>query len=304
MGHAAAALYNELRVRSITLLIIGGMTEINQENTTAKQALGTAVAGPAVNLGLGFFCMMVAKWMPPSAVDLRLIFFVTGIMNLFLAIFNMLPAYPLDGGRALKAVLELRMSPMGASEATCTVGRIIAIILSILGFTHGDPFLVIISFFLYFGAESDRTRTKVQLALAGLRAEQAMTIRVVSVGPERPITSVAREMLMHDAAAAMVRDVRRTYGVVLPDQLLGRTTDTVNSLVDGEPIVIRFDDPLDEVAHKIQWSQKPAIVLDRYNTPVGVVTNGEIMRAARLRILADQGLETSSQTIEAKDRSF
>ena len=301
MGHAAAALKFQLPVGSITLLIFGGATEIDQEDATPKQALVTALAGPAVNLMITVFTLVLVKWLPTTMPDAKLMLLILGVMNLFLLVFNLIPAFPLDGGRALRALLQLQMSSMRASYWTAQTGRLTALLLGCFGLYIGDLILVMLSVLLYFGAQSERTQTTIRSALEGLVAEHAMSTRVISVSPYLSITAVARDMLMGDARAAIVESAGHIHGVVLPEDLRGMSQDTVAVLMDGAPLIAQANMPLNEVSRKLTWTGKPAIVIGDDGGVVGVVTNAEIIRAARLKILAEQSIESGSETDEGSD---
>ena len=108
-------------------------------------------------------------------------------------------------------------------------------------------------------------------------------------------------MLMQDAVAALVRDSGQTYGVVRPTDLGNQWDSTVGELVDGEPLWALEDDSLAELVREIRWHKKPAIVLDRYNAPVGIVTMKEAARAAELRRIADRGLSASGASTESQE---
>jgi Zn-dependent protease len=302
IGHATMALRFEMPVRAITLMILGGMTEIDQEDASPKHLFLVAAAGPAVNVALGVTCIVTARVLPSSWTDLMIYLVLFGGLNLFLAVFNLIPAMPLDGGRMLKATLSFRMDSVRAGHITGTVGRTIALIGGMYGLMRGDLVLVLLSVFLYFGAGTDQINTSIQSALDGLMARQAMSVRVVSLDPQTAVTSAARHMLMQDAQVILVRDARQTYGAVLAESLHRSRAELISELVDGKPLYAWTDDPLPEIVRAMRWHGKPVIVKDRYNTPVGVVTDEDVVRAARLRILADRGLPDPLSSVESQEK--
>ncbi len=300
IGHAATALRFGMPVRAITLMILGGMTEIDQDEATPKETFLVAAAGPAVNLVLGVLCILGARVLPGAWTDVMIFLVLFGGLNILIAVFNLIPSMPLDGGRMLKSVLSFRLDVSRAAQITGTIGRSLALIGGLYGLMYGEFMIVLLCVFLYFGAGADQINTSIQEALEGLEAQQAMTIQVVSIPPHSSIPSVARHMLIRDAQVALVRDVHTTYGVILAQRLNRSRAETAADLVEGEPLFAWADDPLPEVVRTMRWHDKPVIVKDRYNTPIGVVTHDDVIRAARLRILADRGLPDQVSSTESR----
>ena len=236
----------------------------------------------------------------PLWVDVQVFLLLFGFINLFLAIFNLIPAFPLDGGRILQAALRMRLSDERATRLAAGLGRILAVAGMIFGLMRGDLLLAVLAVFLFVGAGAELSAVQVRTALDELKARQAMVTRVVSVGPARPVTSVARHMLFHDAQAAIVRDMYGTYGVLLPDDLDPDVAEA-GDLVDGEPLVAHADDLLPPLVKEMRWRRKPVIVHDDHNTPIGVLTFTEVTRAANLRRLADRGLGPEPRPVESEE---
>ncbi|MEE2786225.1 MAG: site-2 protease family protein [Myxococcota bacterium] len=301
MGHALVALATGGRVRKITLMALGGMTEIDQDDATPGQTMAVAFAGPLANLILGFICLAAARGVGLVSTDGQLFLMMLGGINLILAAFNLLPTFPLDGGRILKGLLAWKLTEKRAADVTSTVGRTFAMFLGLLGLARGDVFLMFVATFLYFGAATDARAVGNREALDGLTARQAMTTRVVNVSPHRPITSVARHMLMQDATAALVSTRTDTLGVILPADLRQSESDEVGDLIDGPALYVDLDEPLPDIVREMRWSRRPAIVRDRYNAIVGVVTLAEVERAITLRKIADRGLVSPDASIESQE---
>jgi Zn-dependent protease len=300
IGHAAVALHYNMPVRAITLMILGGMTEIDQDDASPKETFLVALAGPAVNLVLGLICIVTARLLPMTWTDVLIFLALFGALNVLIAVFNLIPSMPLDGGRMLKSALTWRLDVTRAARIAGTIGRALALGGGLYGLMLGEFMIVLLCVFLYFGAGADQANTSVQEALQGLTARQAMTIQVVSVPPHASMPSVARHMLMRDADVALVRDAHGTYGVILAQTLNRARAESAADLVDGEPLSAWEDDALPELVSLMRWHEKPVIVKDRYNTPIGVITHEDVVRAARLRILADRGLEEYIQSTESQ----
>jgi hypothetical protein len=194
-------------------MLLGGVAEIDHEAATPRQQAWMAFAGPLVSLILGVGSLALSL-VDGLLLDLRAALYIFGGMNLALAIFNLIPAYPLDGGRILRALLAARLQPMRATRISASVGRVLALCGVGFALMLPDPMLLLVSVFVFLGASADEAATTMRLGLAGLRARQAMARRVASVEPSRSLSSVARHMLFQGASAAIVRDAQSVRGVL------------------------------------------------------------------------------------------
>lgn len=287
LGHALVAIRQGGQVKAITLMVLGGVAQIDHEGATPRQQAWMAFAGPLVSLILTAVSMGLSN-IDGLWLDLRAGLFIFGGMNLALAVFNLVPAYPLDGGRILRAVLASRLPALRATRIAASVGRVLA--LTGMGFAlmHGDPMLLIVSVFVFMGASADEAATTMRLGLSGLRVRQAMARRVASVDPGRPLATVARHMLFQGATAAIVRDERGVRGVLSVRDVQRGPTRVAGEVLKGEALWAHVDDDLAMVVGHIQKStQSGAIVVDDMNTIVGVVTYEDLARVVALRGAAD-----------------
>jgi Zn-dependent protease len=144
-GHALAARHFGIATRDVTLLPIGGLARLERLPSDPRQELWIALAGPAVNVVLvGFFAVPAVLFGSAVAAQLMMI-------NLGLVLFNMLPAFPMDGGRVLRAVLAGSLGNLRATEIAAAVGRVMAVIFGVAGLLW-NPMLIFIAMFVWFGA--------------------------------------------------------------------------------------------------------------------------------------------------------
>ncbi len=292
LAHALTALRCGGRVRAITLMVLGGVTEIDHPDATSRQQLWTALNGPLASVALGALALALSR-IPALPADLLVVMVLFGWLNLVVAVFNMLPAFPLDGGRVLRAVLEPRLGVERALGVVATIGRVAAMLLVVWGVAAHALMLILVGAFVFMGAGAEQARGRTRTAVGGLTARQAMVTRVASVAPTLRISGVARHMLLQGAEAALVRDLDGLRGVLLPADL--RTVDgTAGERVDGEPLLVGIDDSLAIVLLAMERRERPAVVLDHFNAVVGVVTPSAINRVARLKRLADADLPAPS----------
>lgn len=149
-GHAIAGLYFNLTTRSITLYPIGGVALMDMSSCKTKEEFIIALSGPAVNFAL-IIPLWLIKFLFPNDFNEHLFF-----VNVVILIFNMIPSYPMDGGRVLRATLALLMKNYeDATIIACHIGKFFCILMSLFGVFFGSPSITIIAFFVFFASSSE-----------------------------------------------------------------------------------------------------------------------------------------------------
>lgn len=183
LGHALAARRYGIPTRDITLLPIGGVARLERMPSEPRQELVVAIAGPAVNVviaALLFAGLALTGGPDPVALDPSGESVVRGSMvrrllqvNVMLVLFNLLPAFPLDGGRVLRAGLAMRMEYARATRLAATIGQGMAVLFAFVGL-QGNPFLLLIAVFVWLGAQQESTHAQMQHTLDGATVRDAM----------------------------------------------------------------------------------------------------------------------------------
>ena len=194
-GHALVAKYYKVNVPSITLLPIGGVASLERMPDKPIQEFLIAIAGPLVNFVLAVLllplCFVVYNLdtrlsgapltlsnllgIMQTATPAGLVIYLT-ITNIALALFNLLPAFPMDGGRILRALLAMTTSYVQATRIAVFVGRIMAVLFAIWGIAGGGGiFMLLIAFFVYVGGGSEREAVESRAVLKNVLASQALT---------------------------------------------------------------------------------------------------------------------------------
>lgn len=203
LGHALTARRYGIRTRDITLLPIGGVARLERMPEDPRQELAVALAGPAVNVSLAFifFVALVIKGQPVFPLDfgdlsvlsvnfLRRLLWV----NVILAGFNLLPAFPMDGGRVLRAFLAMKMDYVRATHMAANVGQIMAFIFGFIGlFTN--PFLVFIALFVWMGAAAESSLVQMKSGLGGIPVSRVMITEFRTLKPAEPLSQAADHLL-------------------------------------------------------------------------------------------------------------
>ncbi|MEZ4868922.1 MAG: site-2 protease family protein [Caldilineaceae bacterium] len=198
-GHALVAKHYKVNVPHITLLPIGGVASLERMPDRPIQEFLIAIAGPLVNfviallllpimlllgafssgtLGVSNVAQLVALMQQPSLASLLIYLFIT---NIALGVFNLLPAFPMDGGRILRALLAFGLSYVDATRIAVFVGRIMAALFAIWGILNGNMFMLLIAFFIYVGGGSEREAVESKAVLRNILAGQALTHNAVNL---------------------------------------------------------------------------------------------------------------------------
>ena len=170
LGHALAAKKYAIRTRDIILLPIGGVARLEKMPDKPVQELWVALAGPAVNVGIAAaLAVYLYVSNSPSPVDQSTMTtapFLERILgvNIFLVLFNMIPAFPMDGGRVLRALLAMRLAYTRATRISANLGQGIALLFGIFGLFY-NPLLLFIAFFVWIGAAQEARMTQMKSAI-------------------------------------------------------------------------------------------------------------------------------------------
>lgn len=183
-GHALTARRFGIKTRRITLLPIGGVASMEKMPDDPKQEILVALAGPAVNMVIAsvlWLYLSLSQTPLPNPEEQHNILFGNGghmlynimSLNIILGVFNLLPAFPMDGGRVLRAALALTMPHHKATEKAAAVGQILAVLMFGLGLLY-NPFLMLISAFIWLAAAGEAGAEKLQHTLHGVTAKDVM----------------------------------------------------------------------------------------------------------------------------------
>ncbi|BBU56642.1 protease [Mameliella alba] len=287
-GHALMARRYGIKTPDITLLPIGGMARMERMPENPAHEIAVALAGPAVNViiwGLlivfGASTEMEALADPTNPQDFlgRL-----AAVNLFLAVFNLIPAFPMDGGRVLRAALSMSMDRVRATRVAATAGQIAAFLFGFLGLTSGNLILLLIALFIFVAAQAEARDVESRDLAEGLHLRDAVITSFESLSPSDP---------MHVAAQTLIRTTQHEFPVLHADGRLagfltrqalframaeGHNTHPVGEEMEEVP-ALPLSAPLAKAMDALQ--QAPAVAAtDAGGHVVGYVTSenlGELM---------------------------
>ena len=182
-------------------MIFGGIATMEEGVPDPKAELPMALVGPIASLVVGLVCVRDCLCSPrchsrtlPSPGSESLCFGYLGVLNIILFAFNLLPAFPMDGGRVLRAWLAERMPLHRATKIAADIGKGFAIVFGIIGLFFFSPFLILIALFIYIGASMESTAVKYSFLLQDVTVGDMMSSPVTTVSPTLPVSQVITMM--------------------------------------------------------------------------------------------------------------
>jgi Zn-dependent protease/predicted transcriptional regulator len=280
-GHALTAARFGIKTRDITLLPIGGLARLERMPDDPRQELWVALAGPAVNVAIAallFVFLQATGDLRLSAVDMAGGSFLERLMivNVFLVLFNMLPAFPMDGGRVLRALLAIRMEYMRATQIAATIGQGMALMFGLLGlFTN--PFLVFIALFVWIGAGQEATMTQIKSALGGIPLERAMITEFRALGPHDTLARAVELLLRGSQQDFPVVEDGRVVGILTRADLLSalareEQASPVAEVMRRDFCIADASEMIDVAFERLQAHDCHTIPVLRRGTLVGLLT--------------------------------
>jgi Zn-dependent protease/predicted transcriptional regulator len=224
-GHALTAKRFGVKTRDIILLPIGGVARLERIPDKPRQELLVAIAGPAVNVAVAtaifLWLRLTGGMVPTEQLDVARGPFLERLMvvNVFLVLFNLLPAFPMDGGRILRAFLAMRLPYPRATQIAASIGQGLALVFGFLGlFTN--PFLLFIALFVWIGAAQEASLAQVKSALGGLPLQQLMLTDFSTLAPHEPLTRAVELTLAGSQKDFPVVSGGRVVGILTQATLL------------------------------------------------------------------------------------
>jgi Zn-dependent protease len=281
-GHALTARRYGIRTLDITLLPIGGLARLERMPDKPSQELTVALAGPAVNVVIAsvlYGWLLATGWHDGETLGITTGGLVPRIMaaNVFLVAFNLLPAFPMDGGRALRALLATRMPYAEATRLAASIGQGMAMLFGFLGL-FGNPVLIFIALFVWIGAGQEASMVEVKSALAGVPVRSAMLtqFRTLSV-----------DQTLGDAVDLLLAGSQQDFPITTANGALAGTLSRADLMAAlgssgrDAPVGAHMqrgttpadpDEPLEPVLARLQGSTSRALPVVAGGTLVGLLT--------------------------------
>jgi Zn-dependent protease/predicted transcriptional regulator len=288
LGHALAARYYHIKTKGITLLPIGGLAQLEKMPEKPIQELIVALAGPAVNFVIVIILFLFLR-LTKLPTDFSVITHVTAanfllslaIVNIWLALFNLIPAFPMDGGRVLRALLSFGINRVLATKIAASIGQALAVVFVFLGF-FGNPFLIFIGLFIFLGAMAEYEQVKTGFALKGHTVEEITMKEIPVLKREETIGNAVQLLLNGQAKNFLIMDNGKPYGTLGRDAIIKalqeHTKDvSVEVAADKNPGFIEATESIENALLQMQQHKYSMLIVTKNSELYGVTDMENIL---------------------------
>jgi len=293
LGHSIVAKKHGTNIQGITLFLFGGVSSLEEIPRNPKVEFKMALAGPSVSLLIGSILIISYELLKtdtsPDNPFLRLLWLM-GYINIVLFIFNLIPAFPMDGGRVLRAVLAGKMPYKKATSIAANVGKMFAIFMGIIGLIIPGGvglWYILIAFFIYIGATEEDKSTQITVTLEGVKIRDIMT---------RDIKTVRCTMTVDELVDIMFRFKHMGYPVVEGTEVIGIVTFTdvkdipkeerkkilLSDIMTKEIINLKEDDDAVNALKLMTMNNIGRIIILNEQKMTGIVSRTDILRSVQL----------------------
>jgi Zn-dependent protease/predicted transcriptional regulator len=296
MGHAFAARLFGIRTPDITLLPIGGVARLQRMPDRPWQEIVVAIAGPAVNVVIAAVLLGVHGYLTDPVHHLRQLddpriglLAKLAAINIWLVIFNMIPAFPMDGGRVLRAVLALFMRHSRATRVAAGIGQVVALAFGFAGLMW-NPMLLFIAVFVYLGAAQEAAYARLQEVSRDWLVRDVMITQFISFPQNAPLEEPVEALLRTSQREFPVLDddgrvigILTQAGIIRAWQRFGPGTPVAQIMHPDVPVLSQ-NAPFDRAFQRLQESESPALAaVDPSGQLAGLVTPENISEVMLIR---------------------
>ncbi|MBN2215199.1 MAG: site-2 protease family protein [Bacteroidales bacterium] len=283
LGHSLAARKFGIVTNGITLLPIGGVASLTRIPEEPQKELFVAIAGPLINLAIAlilFFILLFTGFDFSSLFSLHYlnsIGFLPALMlvNVMLFLFNLVPAFPMDGGRLLRAGLGLRFNRLQATRMAARIGQLFAVFFAVWGLFH-DPFLILIAVFVFIGAQAELQDVQSKSMLEGKKINDLLMRNFTLLNPQMPLKQAVDILLNGQEEEFVVHNGNKVVGILTKSLIIkglseyGQDVETEKIMETDFPVFTK-DDAVKDVYERLQLSgTRIAPVLDN-DILIGVI---------------------------------
>lgn len=286
-GHIFVARYFGVATPTVTLLPIGGVAQLERIPEKPSEEFLVAIAGPLVNVAIAVVLIAFGASLDASSlagVDKSSVSMLDRLaaVNLFLVVFNLIPAFPMDGGRVLRAILASRLGYARATEIAASIGQVVAFGLGFLGL-FGNPLLIFIAIFVYLAASSEAQLVAMRAMSRDVPVSAAMMTQIAHLAPEAHIDDAVDTLLRTSQsefpvvdAAGMLVGVLSRADLIRALKMLGPDAKIADAMTKDVP-TISHRAWLEEAIRLLQEKQAPAVgVVDAGGKFAGLITSETI----------------------------
>jgi Zn-dependent protease/predicted transcriptional regulator len=294
LAHSLVASHKGIAINSITLMIFGGIAEMEEGTPDPKVELPMALVGPFASLIVGIICCGLVYAAPSVTANPGMqgvwifVFGYLGMLNIILCVFNLIPAFPMDGGRVLRAWLATRMPLHRATKIAADIGKGFAILFGIIGLFTFSPFLILIALFIYIGANSESTAVKYSQLLQNVTLGDMMSTPVITVPSTMPLSTVIGMMYSSKHLGFPVVERDTLVGIItLADvnrtSSIDREAMQVRDIMTRDLVTLPPEAPVIDALRIMSTQDFGRIPVVQDGKLLGIVTRTDILKVAELK---------------------
>ena len=313
LSHSYVARSNGINIQSITLYVFGGVAQMEEIPRDPKIELKMTAAGPGMSLFIGIVAYVLYDILGPVRLEgvnfyfgelspnimqmdllnaLLITLAIISFYNIFLGIFNLLPAFPMDGGRILRAFLAMWLPYLEATKTAVAIGKTFALLMGLIGILPPiNPFLILIAFFVYYGAQGEERETYFAVSLEGIKVSDVMTPAptVVYIPPDWTISQLVEVMFRFKHMGYPVQEDLSgpPLGIItfhdvreVPKEMHDKVR--VKEVMSKDIISVEPDINAYQALQIIAKNQIGRLLVIQDNTIIGIITMKDIMRKMQL----------------------
>lgn len=289
LGHALAAKRYDINTKDITLLPIGGLARLESLPEKPTEELVVAIAGPAVNIVLALITALFITI--PGAEDLTIqlssgvnsenFFLNFFIVNVWLALFNLIPAFPMDGGRMLRAILSMKFERYKATNIAARIGQTFAIVFVFLG-VFINPFLVFIGLFVFLAAKAESEFTQTKSLLHGYKVKDVLMQQYNSIDAGQPIKTAVKMLLDGQSKNFLVTENSHSVGTLSREEIIRALAEQgeneiIHKVMNKDLTFLDADAPLENAYQQVVENKSTLMPVVKNNRLIGVLDTENIL---------------------------
>lgn len=299
LAHSYIAVHNGIKIGGITLFLFGGVSEMEDIPRNPAVEMLMAFVGPATSVVLGIIFAAIYYLIPAVRQNMYLgtTVWLLMYMNIALGIFNIIPAFPMDGGRVLRGFLAERMPYIKATRIAVSVGKTFAYILALLGiliWSYGGVWFIVIALFIYMAASEEERSTTISLTLESIKVKDIMTPEVHTMDAGATVAQAIDTMFKLKHLGYPVMENGKMVGIVtltdvsrLPPE--ARSATPVRDVMTRKVITLKPDDDAFEALQKLSTNKIGRLVVVEGDRIAGIISRTDVLKALELYEVARTG---------------
>jgi Zn-dependent protease len=281
LGHSYVAKKYGVKIEKILLLPIGGVAMMDKIPKEGELRIG--LAGPLVSFIIGITLLIVSQFFDININGYPLLYTLS-MLNLMLGSFNLIPAFPMDGGRILRAILSKKYGYLKSTKIAANIGKSLALIMLLFGLLSMNIILILVSLFVYFGAEQESRVVEVETIFKNIKAKDIMTPNPVSVSPDMSIEEFLDFMLKHKYFGYPVVENGKLIGCIGISNI-HKKEGVVRDYMQ-KPVIVSENTDINDILRKLAHTDRVFVVEN--DELKGIISKTDILRAMSILELKEE----------------